>query len=117
MAKAFPAAAVKSVLEATGRSSWRQRELPAHVAVYCVIALALPTQSSCLEVVRVIDYRLEGVAGAEPMYRLVTTIFDPEKAPAPELAALYHERWEIDTKLVRQAKFWRFYIDARFYPW
>jgi hypothetical protein len=50
-------------------------------------------------VVRVIDYQLEGVAGAEPMYRLVTTILDPEKAPALELAALYHERWEIETAL------------------
>jgi Insertion element 4 transposase N-terminal/Transposase DDE domain len=50
-------------------------------------------------VVRVIDYQLEGVAGAEPIYRLVTTILDPEKAPAPELAALYHERWEIETAL------------------
>jgi len=50
-------------------------------------------------VVRVIDYRLEGVAGAEPIYRLVTTILDPEKAPAAELAALYHERWEIETAL------------------
>ena len=50
-------------------------------------------------VVRVIDYRLEGVAGAEPIYRLVTTVLDPEKAPAPELAALYHERWEIETAL------------------
>ena len=50
-------------------------------------------------VVRVIDYRLEGVAGAEPIYRLVTTSLDPEKAPAPELAALYHERWEIETAL------------------
>jgi Insertion element 4 transposase N-terminal/Transposase DDE domain len=50
-------------------------------------------------VVRVIEYRLEGVAGAEPMYRLVTTILDPETAPAPELAALYHERWEIETAL------------------
>ncbi len=50
-------------------------------------------------VVRVIDYRLEGVAGAEPIYRLVTTILDHEKAPAAELAALYHERWEIETAL------------------
>jgi len=50
-------------------------------------------------VVRVIDYRLEGEAGAEPIYRLVTTILDPEKAPALELAALYHERWEIETAL------------------
>jgi len=50
-------------------------------------------------VVRVIDYRLEGVADAEPVYRLVTTILDYERAPAKELAALYHERWEIETAL------------------
>src|SRR4051794_22936882 len=49
--------------------------------------------------VRVIEYRLEGVAGVEPLYRLVTTIFDPAKAPAAELAALYHERWEIEGAL------------------
>jgi hypothetical protein len=47
--------------------------------------------------VRVIDYRLEGVEGAEPMYRLVTTILDHEPAPAAELAALYRQRWEIET--------------------
>ena len=49
--------------------------------------------------VRVIEYWLEGVADAEPVYRLVTTILDHEKAPAKELAALYHERWEIETAL------------------
>ena len=48
-------------------------------------------------VLRVIDYRLEGIEGAEPIYRLATTILDPDKAPAGELAALYHERWEIET--------------------
>jgi hypothetical protein len=50
-------------------------------------------------VVRVMEYRLKGVAGAEPIYRLVTTLLDPETAPAQELAALYHERWEIETAL------------------
>ena len=50
-------------------------------------------------VVRVIDYRLEGVADAEPLYRLVTTILDPSDAPAGELAALYQERWEIEGAL------------------
>jgi hypothetical protein len=50
-------------------------------------------------VVRVIEYRLKDVADAEPMYRLITTILDHEKAPAKELAALYHERWEIETTL------------------
>lgn len=50
-------------------------------------------------VVRVIEYRLERVEGAEPIYRLLTTILDHEAAPAAELAALYHERWEIETAL------------------
>jgi IS4 transposase len=49
--------------------------------------------------VRVIEYRLDGVAGAEPIYRLVTSMLDPQPAPAQELAALYHERWEIETAL------------------
>ena len=49
--------------------------------------------------VRVVEYRLEGVADAEPLYRLVTTILDPAAAPAAELAALYHERWEIEGAL------------------
>jgi len=50
-------------------------------------------------VVRVIEYTLEGVPDAEAIYRLLTTILDPGQAPADELAALYHERWEIETAL------------------
>lgn len=49
--------------------------------------------------VRVIEYQLDGVPDAEDIYRLVTTILDPEAAPAQELAGLYHERWEIETAL------------------
>ena len=49
--------------------------------------------------VRVIEYTLEGVSDAEPVYRLITTILDPHEAPAHELAALYHERWEIENAL------------------
>jgi hypothetical protein len=49
--------------------------------------------------IRVIEYVLEGVPDAEPLYRLLTTILDTEKAPAQELAALFHERWEIETAL------------------
>ena len=49
--------------------------------------------------VRVVEYRLEGIEGAEPIYRLLTTIVEHEAAPAAELAALYHERWEIETAL------------------
>lgn len=47
--------------------------------------------------VRVIEYTLEGVAEAEPIYRVITTIPDSSDAPAKELAALYHDRWEIET--------------------
>jgi hypothetical protein len=50
-------------------------------------------------VVRVIKYRLKDVPAAESIYRLITTLLDPKLAPAKELAALYHERWEIETAL------------------
>jgi len=49
--------------------------------------------------VRVVNYSLYGVDGAEDIYRLLTTILDAEAAPAEEWAALYHERWEIETAL------------------
>lgn len=49
--------------------------------------------------VRVIEYRLEGVPDAEPLYRLLTTLMDEHEVPASELAALYHQRWEIETAL------------------
>lgn len=54
-------------------------------------------RKGCL--VRVIEYRLEGLEAAEPLYRLITTLTDPAQAPAHELAALYQERWEIETAL------------------
>src|SRR3712207_5817247 len=49
--------------------------------------------------VRVVEYQLEGITDAEPLYRVVTTILDPQRAPAAELAALCHERWEIEVAL------------------
>ena len=48
---------------------------------------------------RVVECRLEGIADAEPLYWLVTTLLDPASAPAVELVALYHERWEIEGAL------------------
>lgn len=47
--------------------------------------------------VRVVGYTLPGIPDAKTRYRLVTTILDPARAPAAELATLYHERWEIET--------------------
>ncbi len=48
--------------------------------------------------VRVIDYALQDSATpTQESYRLVTNLLDPAAAPALELAALYHERWEIES--------------------
>jgi hypothetical protein len=48
--------------------------------------------------VRVIDYTLENSgAPVQDSYRLVTNILQPQDAPALELAALYHERWEVES--------------------
>jgi hypothetical protein len=50
--------------------------------------------------VRVLEYRLRGAEVSEGMlYRLITSVLDPDRAPALELAALYTERWEIETTL------------------
>jgi hypothetical protein len=51
--------------------------------------------------VRVVEYRLQdpGRPRRRAPYRLVTTILDPDAAPAVELAALYAQRWELETAL------------------
>lgn len=48
--------------------------------------------------VRVIEYAL-GRDGSGTVYRLITTILDPKAAPATSLAALYAQRWEIESTL------------------
>lgn len=48
--------------------------------------------------VRVVEYRIEGVEGSkDTVYRLATSLLDDNQAPAHKLAALYHQRWEIET--------------------
>ena len=51
--------------------------------------------------VRVVEYQIDdGLAREEEQrYRLLCTILDPENAPADELGALYHERWELENTL------------------
>src|SRR5437868_13053881 len=58
VAKTFPLEKIRAALAASGKESVRQRDLPAHVVVYYVIALALYMQSSYREVLRCL---LEGV--------------------------------------------------------
>ncbi|PND54054.1 IS4 family transposase, partial [Mycobacterium sp. ENV421] len=52
-------------------------------------------------IVRVIEYDISNrdtEDSASPI-RLITTILDPEVAPAGELAAAYHQRWEFESSL------------------
>ncbi|MHB8334988.1 MAG: IS4 family transposase [Acidimicrobiales bacterium] len=48
---------------------------------------------------RVVEYSLGEPGNDDTTYRLLTTILDPKVAPAHELAALYAERWEIESAL------------------
>ena len=51
--------------------------------------------------VRVIEYTVTAAAGSKEaeVFRLITTILDPELASASELAAVYHQRWEFESSL------------------
>jgi hypothetical protein len=46
--------------------------------------------------VRVIDYSIDDGRANPETYRLFTTLLDPDEAPATDLAAAYHQRWEIE---------------------
>jgi Insertion element 4 transposase N-terminal/Transposase DDE domain len=50
---------------------------------------------------RVIEYRLDDptLAPEDQRYRLITTLLEPDAAPASELAALYPQRWELESAL------------------
>jgi hypothetical protein len=49
------------------------------------------------QMVRIVEYTLkEDVLSTPETYRLITNIIDHTQAPADELAALYHERWEVE---------------------
>jgi hypothetical protein len=86
---------------------WRcsdNRQLPVHQLLPdgSYLSAIYPTgvgRTKTLEqaiVVRVVEYALPGVDGAQARYRLLTTLLDAQAAPALELAALYHQRWEIE---------------------
>ncbi|GGY21129.1 transposase [Streptomyces minutiscleroticus] len=50
--------------------------------------------------VRVLAYQLTGTGQAvQEGYRLVTTLLDARRYPARQPAALYHERWEVESVL------------------
>ncbi|TAL28218.1 MAG: IS4 family transposase [Phenylobacterium sp.] len=86
---------------------WRcaaNRQLPVHQlledgsyisAIYPTGVGRVQAQEQAM-VVRVIEYALPNDAAGQPRYRLLTTLLDARAAPALELAALYHQRWEIE---------------------
>jgi hypothetical protein len=49
--------------------------------------------------VRVVEYMVTNRDESTETIRLITSILDPVAAPAAELAALYHERWEFELTL------------------
>src|SRR5687768_230641 len=65
LAKTFPLDRVQRVLADTGKQSERERDLPAHVMVYYVIALALYMSASTREVLRRLLEGLRWLWGAE----------------------------------------------------
>ena len=63
VAKTFPLDRVHAALATTEKESARERDLPAHVTVYFVIALALYMQSSYREVLRCLLEGIQWLAG------------------------------------------------------
>ncbi len=73
VAATFPEATVREVLAETGAASRRERDLPAHVMVYYVVALALYMQVSSREVLRCLLEGVRWLAGPEPTLRAAGT--------------------------------------------
>ena len=75
-----------------------EKALPDGSYLSTVFDSGAPTSKRVGQTVRVVDYLLTNSATpTQDSYRLVTNILDPENAPALELAALYHERWEVES--------------------
>ena len=63
LSAAIPLDRIDAVLTATGKKSVRQRDLPAHVVIYCVVALALFMRASYREVLRCLPEGLDWLRG------------------------------------------------------
>ena len=79
------------VLEVLPDGSYLSRLVPGHHG---------PLRKADPVTVRVAEYTIDDAsAPAQEHYRLVTTLTDPQRAPAAELAGLYAQRWEFETAL------------------
>ena len=93
------------VLGALEAGAWEHLSRQRRLADGSVLAWVGPTRPGDAKYplrrgmwVRIISYRVtdERVGEVGKVYRLVTTLLNPRIAPALELIALYHERWEIE---------------------
>jgi Insertion element 4 transposase N-terminal/Transposase DDE domain len=114
IAQKIPQSVVREVLRQEGKESQRQRQLPAHVVVYYVIALALYMGVSYAEVLRCLVEALRwlglpverirqtgrsGISqarsrlGAAPMRRLFESVAEP--VAVPETRGAWYQRWRL----------------------
>ncbi len=94
------------VLGALEAGAWENPSTQRRLSDGSVLAWIPPTKKKgavCYPVrkgvwVRIISYRLtdERLGEEGKVYRLVTTLLNPQTAPALALVELYHERWEIE---------------------
>jgi DDE family transposase/transposase IS4-like protein len=93
------------VLGALEAGAWEHLPRQRRLADGSVLAWVPPTRWGAAHYrvrggmwVRIISYRVtdERLGEVGTVYRLVTTLLNPRLAPALELIALYHERWEVE---------------------
>src|SRR5260370_3479932 len=96
------------VLGALEAGVWEQLSHQRRLADGSVLAWVGPTRKGAAHYpvragmwVRLISYRVtdERLGELGKVYRLVTTLLNPRLAPALELIALYHERWEVELEI------------------
>ncbi|MFQ5791129.1 MAG: IS4 family transposase [Acidobacteriota bacterium] len=116
LAEKFPVQRIHEILKETGRESERQRNLPAHVMVYYVIALALYMEASYGEVLRCLVEGLDWLGinvkrirrtaksaisqarkrlGVEPLKRLYEEVVGP--IARRETKGAWYKQWRLVT--------------------
>jgi hypothetical protein len=110
----FPLDQIHEVLQATGRSSERVRDLPAHVMMYYVIALSLFRPQDTREVLRLLQEGLKAILGGrhqvktaaksaisqartrlgmEPVKQLYETVVEP--VATSETQGAFYREWRV----------------------
>lgn len=94
IASAFPRATVDEVLAETGKTSERQRDLPAHVVMYYVIAMTLYMDVSYREVLRCLLLGVEWLLGLGVMEKVAgkSAISQARKRLGSEPVKALHDR-------------------------